>query len=571
MDALNELLRSESVAAQSIQKIKPAKKTENVVVIPIKVDFLFVKPGDPPLAEAKMNFEKLPFNDGKEDLNAEFAYVSENFSSQPFQNANLVLPPGLHMHWAIPDAFTKGKLSGNEDEKNVTHYKVPDRWIINRKRNNVLERSWIVESNYLQPEGKRNKYNAIAYPLKVTNTGQPFRYMGRSYLFYSSGNSFDLIKAIKDAGQSQYFNNLTVAGYGEHSFAAFYPNCHSVFGFCDKEIKEQTELTAIEYEILAWYSDPYADPLKDRCTALNFDGVDDHITLPASTKISGKEFTLEAFIYPTTTIDGIYRLIIGYPATAGNTRPPALYIHNGKNLHGGFGDGMQWYSFISDPVLTLNEWNHVAMNYDGTTLSAFVNGDKVYSTTGFANKTPNKQTISVIGKSDGASGFFGGHMKDVRIWDKCRTQEQIRSGMNYEFNMNEPYLIAYYKFRQGFDAADNRETTMLFDSSSKANHGELTGFNLTGTTSNWINDAIGHKPLSKALKFDGVNNSIVVPDNTDIRISAYTAEVWIKPNSQSTEEWQGILGKPGRNSASDIADAATRATIIASARAIPPR
>jgi len=547
MDAINKLIISESVAAQSIQKTRPSKKAENSVLIPIKVDFLFVKAGDPPLAEAKVNFEKLPFNNGHEDVNSEFAYVSENFLSQPFQNANLVLPPGLHMHWALPDAFTKGKVEGNENEKQVTHHKVPDRWIINRKRNDTIERSWIVESNYLRPEGKSNKYHAIAYPLKVTNAGQPFRYMGRSYLFHTNGDSYNISEVIKEAGKSQYFNNLTVAGYGEHSFAAFYPNCHSVFGFCDKEIKEQTELNGIEYELLGWYSDPYADPLKERCNALNFDGVDDYIALPDRVKITGKKFTLEAFIYPTTTTDGISRLIVGYPTPVGNTRPPSLYIYNGTCLQGGFGDGLEWYSFISDPVLNLNSWNHVAMSYDGTTLYGFINGVKIYSTTAFANKTPNKQIISVIGKSDGSSGFFGGHIKDLRIWDKYRSVEEVRLGMNYEFDMNEPGLIGYYKFKQGFDKEDNHETTMLFDSSAQQNHGELIGFDLTGSSSNWLNDMADHKPRSKALKFNGINNSIIVTDNSSIQLTAYTAELWIKPNGQPNEEWKGILGKPGRN------------------------
>ncbi|MGV2388233.1 MAG UNVERIFIED_CONTAM: hypothetical protein LVR29_07585 [Microcystis novacekii LVE1205-3] len=31
----------------------------------------------------------------------------------------------------------------------------------------------------------------------------------------------------------EYLPSLTAVGYGEPTFAAFYPNCHSVFGFYD--------------------------------------------------------------------------------------------------------------------------------------------------------------------------------------------------------------------------------------------------------------------------------------------------------------------------------------------------
>ncbi|WP_293116339.1 hypothetical protein [Moorena sp. SIO4G3] len=46
--------------------------------------------------------------DGTLDVNPNIANISEEIVSQPFQNQNLYLKAGIHLHWALPDALTKG-------------------------------------------------------------------------------------------------------------------------------------------------------------------------------------------------------------------------------------------------------------------------------------------------------------------------------------------------------------------------------------------------------------------------------------------------------------------------------
>ena len=50
----------------------------------------------------------------------------------------------------------------------------------------------------------------------------------------------------------------------------------------------------------------------------------------------------------------------------------------------------------------------------------------------------------------------------------------------------------------------------------------------------------------RGLVFDGVNDYVTVVDNPNLHITTYTVEVWIKPDNP-VAEWQGIIGKPGRN------------------------
>ncbi len=58
---------------------------------------------------------------------------------------------------------------------------------------------------------------------------------------------------------ADYWPNLTTMGYGEPTFAAFYPNCHSVFGFHDPDIHELSN--TLTYDVVGWYSNGPDDPL----------------------------------------------------------------------------------------------------------------------------------------------------------------------------------------------------------------------------------------------------------------------------------------------------------------------
>ena len=58
------------------------------------------------VAQAKADFSKLPYFDGKTDQNSDHAYISEEIISQPFADQRLILNPGIHLHWALPDGLT---------------------------------------------------------------------------------------------------------------------------------------------------------------------------------------------------------------------------------------------------------------------------------------------------------------------------------------------------------------------------------------------------------------------------------------------------------------------------------
>ena len=226
---------------------------KTLLLVPIQTDALFLSE-DTLTTEASADFSRLPYFNGTRDVNADVANISESIVSQPLQDQNLRLKKGLHLHWALPDALNRGRHL--ENGKTVFPV-VPNRWLVTR-RGLGADKSWVVESDYLFPEEKYilampeddpvrvARRDSITVPMPVSDPEsgqQPFRYMGRKV----------------DAGQyplndtPDRYSNLTTVGYGEPSFAAFYPNCHSVFGFHDPEIGDSSQVT---YDIVGWYSDP---------------------------------------------------------------------------------------------------------------------------------------------------------------------------------------------------------------------------------------------------------------------------------------------------------------------------
>lgn len=228
------------------------------LAVPIHLTALHLKQARS-VVEAMADFSRLPYTDDQRDLHADTANISETIISRPFQNENLYLQAGVHLHWALPDALTRSIAHPQK----LRFPAVPTRWLITRSRNQVVEKQWVVESDYLFPPEARAQCGSIPYPIQGKPQAQPFRYLGRKMPLGAWLN--------QPAGpQPEYLPELTAVGYGEPSFAAFYPNCHSVFGFHDGD-DGGAPPNGQRYDLLGWYRLAEQDYLKqflqDRKTA----------------------------------------------------------------------------------------------------------------------------------------------------------------------------------------------------------------------------------------------------------------------------------------------------------------
>ena len=84
----------------------------SILLVPIQVDALHLKFGTA-VTQAFAEFNRLPFFNNQRDVNPDIANLSESIVSQAFQSKNLFLKPGIHLHWALPDALTQESEEGH--------------------------------------------------------------------------------------------------------------------------------------------------------------------------------------------------------------------------------------------------------------------------------------------------------------------------------------------------------------------------------------------------------------------------------------------------------------------------
>ena len=215
----------------------------NVLLVPIHADALHLKFGTG-VAEAMTAPNRLPYFSGQRDVNPDIAHLSESIVSQPFQNKNLFLKAGIHLHWSLPDALTQEIENGNFPA-------VPNRWLVTRRMDKNTKH-WVVESDYLYPPDAGFQEDSVMYPYADSeNPHLPtFRYLGRTLTLEEWKQ-----QQPASSADATHLERLTAIGYGEPTFAAFYPNCRSVFGFHDPKYADAIALPeGLQYDVIGWYS-----------------------------------------------------------------------------------------------------------------------------------------------------------------------------------------------------------------------------------------------------------------------------------------------------------------------------
>lgn len=215
---------------------------------------------------------------------------------------------------------------------------------------------------------------------------------------------------------------------------------------------------------------------KSTATHLNFDGVNDAIALSATGFPTGNTSrTIEAWIRTTQNNGG--GAIMTYGSLSTNNRF-ALYQTGGKLNFVAEGNDYNTNVVINDGV-----WHHVAATHDGTSLKVYVDGVQAGTTQAKTFNTTGTQFS--IGYRGVTAEFFKGDIDEVRIWNTARSAAQISAGRNCPLVGNEAGLLAYYRFDHGFPGGTNTTVTTLTDATANNNNGTLSGFALSGNTSNW--------------------------------------------------------------------------------------
>ena len=207
--------------------------------------------------------------------------------------------------------------------------------------------------------------------------------------------------------------------------------------------------------------------------ALEFDGVDDCVTIPFDPSLPAETFTLTAWIRshgPTGRDQGI--IIHGEDSRTDNHRWLLFVLSDGTLAAAteNCSDFDQTYNsgaFVADDT-----WHHVAAtrNLSGT-LKLYLDGSPITTfsntVTPCATATQNPHIGCNFGRTEGPLNFFSGNVDEVSIWDKplsdARIAEIAEKGI---VNTGEAGLVGYWRL-------DEESGQAVLDQSPFGNHGFL--------------------------------------------------------------------------------------------------
>ncbi|MCB9256894.1 MAG: T9SS type A sorting domain-containing protein [Chitinophagales bacterium] len=163
----------------------------------------------------------------------------------------------------------------------------------------------------------------------------------------------------------------------------------------------------------------------------------------------------------------------------------------------------------ADNTIVTNQWQHIAMVYDGVKVETFING----ISTGTRNATGNFVSSDKpfgIGKSL-ASGYnfvYQGRADEVTLWSKALTQAEIQDMMVNELVGNEANLELYYKFDQGYPNQNNTSITKLkSEIGGGTRDADLYNLELLSDSSNFGGSL---DPGTQAISFPAIPNKVSV-------------------------------------------------------------
>lgn len=187
------------------------------------------------------------------------------------------LEAGIHLHFVLPDAFTHS--ADGQD-----YPAVPNRYIVTRMWEDAASKKlctkcFVVESDFISTD--KAYQNSITIPFfSDPDDRKKWRYLGRSYP----------ADKIPPAGNREnYLDKITAMGAGDPLFAAYYPNCRSVFGIHDDLLDlPAASSVKLTYFVMGSFSEGKNDPFSKVQNSADFSAVlhSLNLSVPSETEFS---------------------------------------------------------------------------------------------------------------------------------------------------------------------------------------------------------------------------------------------------------------------------------------------
>ena len=207
--------------------------------------------------------------------------------------------------------------------------------------------------------------------------------------------------------------------------------------------------------------------------SLNFDGEDDYVIINSSPELSGlSQFTLNLWLLkPSNSNVSNVESIVNKFGSGGQ---------NGSNYEFDFYG--EWQNSIGMGIKTtenntfgvgipgsslqLDQWQNVAITYDGEYMKSYLDGQLMNTTSAYGTLLTTSEPIN-IGRYFGGY-YFEGNIDEISFWNVALAESQIQSYMTTSPAGGEAGLVAYWNFNEG-------SGTTASDATSNGNDGTIYG------------------------------------------------------------------------------------------------
>jgi hypothetical protein len=260
--------------------------------------------------------------------------------------------------------------------------------------------------------------------------------------------------------------------------------------------------------------------------ALEFDGVDDKVTIPHSSSLNiSNALTVSAWIKYDSI--GAQSNVIVDKRPRNNLKGWSLSTND---VTGGRGFYLQLLApscggspgATDQNVILTNRWYYVVVTYDGSNIKTYVNGILGAATACSGTISVDSSDVWIANNEANPTQFTDGIIDEVRIYNRALSAEEVR----YHYNRGGP--VGHWKFDEG-------EGNTAYDSTDNNNDGTLTlaPSGNTATSSAWVAGKYG-----SAFSFDGTDDYFSISDDSVLDITdAITISAWVKPITISGNKW----------------------------------
>ncbi|MGW5686029.1 LamG-like jellyroll fold domain-containing protein [Nonomuraea sp. NPDC003754] len=213
--------------------------------------------------------------------------------------------------------------------------------------------------------------------------------------------------------------------------------------------------------------------------ALSFNGTSSWVTVPHAQSLRlTNTLTFSAWVQPATVAG--YRTVLSKENTNGHSY--GLYASYGGEPLGWLENATTSKSVVGDDPLPLNQWSHLAVTYNGTIVTLYLNGTQIDQTPMTGNLADNGGALRLGGNSIWLDEFYSGLIDDVRIYNRVQTASEIQTDMNTPVGAAATSTVA----RLNTATADHAGIAKLTVDDSRTMDGVTVASTLTPRLTTWL-------------------------------------------------------------------------------------